>query len=76
MPKLPRLTARQIIKILTKKDFVLVRQAGSHKIFKAKDGRRATVPFHNNNEILRPKTLKSIMVDAKIKTNELTNDAD
>jgi len=32
--KLPRIKAEDIIKILEKKGFVLVRQSGSHKIFR------------------------------------------
>jgi predicted RNA binding protein YcfA (HicA-like mRNA interferase family) len=34
MPKLPRVTAKQIIAVLEKKGFLLARQSGSHMIYK------------------------------------------
>ena len=70
MPRLPRLTAKQIISILEKRGFSLVRQSGSHKIFRNLEGKRATVPFHDN-KILHPKVLMSIVKDAEIKPEEL-----
>ena len=68
--RLPRITARQIIKILENKGFVLVRQSGSHKIYKNAKGQRVTVPFHSG-KILHPKLLKSILKDAGISVEEL-----
>ena len=68
--KLPRIKAREIIKILEKKGFVLVRQSGSHKIYRNKEGKRVTVPYHSD-KILHPKLLKSIMRDAEITMEEL-----
>ena len=65
MPRLPRLTARQVIVLLEKKGFKLARQSGSHKIYKSLAGVRVTVPFHDN-KILHPKILKSIIEDAGI----------
>jgi predicted RNA binding protein YcfA (HicA-like mRNA interferase family) len=71
MTKLPRLTAMQIIKVLEKRDFKLSRQSGSHKIYKDNRGKRVTVPYHSG-KILHPKVLKSILSDAEIATEELT----
>ncbi|MDQ6787654.1 MAG: type II toxin-antitoxin system HicA family toxin [Acidobacteriota bacterium] len=68
--KLPRLTAAEIIKVLEKRDFVLARQSGSHKIFKDKNGNRATVPFHVG-KILHPKVLKSILKEADLSVKDL-----
>jgi len=34
MPRLPRVTARQIMSVLEKAGFALVRQSGSHLIYK------------------------------------------
>lgn len=65
MPKLPRLTAREIISALEKAGFILVRQSGSHMIYKNAAGKRATVPFHAA-KILHPKLLKSILRDADL----------
>ncbi len=44
MPKLPRLTAHQIIGVLEKAGFSLARQSGSHMIYKNAAGKR-TFPF-------------------------------
>jgi len=70
MPRLPRLTAKQIIFILERRGFKLVRQNGSHKIYRSPDGKRTTVPFHDN-KTLHPKVLKSIIKDAEIQLEEL-----
>ncbi len=61
--KLPRITAAEAISVLEKANFFLSRQNGSHKIYKNKRGRRATVPYHTGT-ILHPKVLKSIITDA------------
>jgi len=71
MPRLPRLTAKQITSILEKRGFKLVRQSGSHKIFRNFEGKRTTVPFHDN-KILHPKVLQSILKDAEIEPKELS----
>jgi len=63
--KLPRLTASQIITALGRAGFSLVRQSGSHRIYKNDQGSRATVPFHTG-KTLHPKILKSIMRDADL----------
>jgi predicted RNA binding protein YcfA (HicA-like mRNA interferase family) len=65
MGKLPRLTAREIISVLEKLGFSLVRQSVSHMIYKNAQGKRATVPFHTN-KTLHPKVLKSILRDAEL----------
>lgn len=70
MPKLPRVTARQIIAALEKKGFSLTRQSGSHKIYRNAEGKRVTIPFHAQ-KVLHPKLLKSIMRDAEIGPGEL-----
>jgi predicted RNA binding protein YcfA (HicA-like mRNA interferase family) len=43
MPKLPRVSARQIIAVLEKTGFSLARQSGSHMIYKNSEGKRVTV---------------------------------
>ena len=70
MPKLPRITAKEIISVLEKSGFVLSRQSGSHKIYKHLNGKRTTVPFHGS-KILHPKVLKSILKDADINIDKL-----
>jgi predicted RNA binding protein YcfA (HicA-like mRNA interferase family) len=70
MPKLPRVTARQIISVLEKSGFSLARQSGSHMIFKNSSGKRATVPFHTG-KTLHPKILKCILRDVDISAEDL-----
>jgi len=70
MPKLPRLTARQIIAVLEKTGFSLSRQSGSHMIYKNANGKRATVPFHGS-KVLHPKIIKSILRDAELTLSDL-----
>lgn len=65
MPKFPRFTAKDLIKALQRRGFVLVRQSGSHKIYRNADGIRATVPFHAS-KIIHPKIVKQICDDLDI----------
>ena len=68
-PRLPRVTAKQVISVLEEIGFELARQSGSHKIYKDATGKRATVPFHAG-KILHPKVLTSILADAELKVEE------
>ncbi|HHT9132815.1 MAG TPA: type II toxin-antitoxin system HicA family toxin [Candidatus Tripitaka californicus] len=63
--KLPRITAAEAIRALERGGFFLVRQSGSHKIYKNKEGKRVTIPYHAG-KILHPKVLKSILKDADL----------
>ena len=71
MPKLPRLSAREICAVLEKPGFSIARQSGSHIIYENAEGKRATVPFHTS-KILHPKVLKSILRDAGLTVDELS----
>jgi predicted RNA binding protein YcfA (HicA-like mRNA interferase family) len=70
MPKLPRVTARQMASVMEKLGFSLTRQSGSHQIYKNAAGKRATIPFHAA-KILHPKVLKSILRDAELSAEDL-----
>jgi len=63
--KLPRISASKVIRVLKKKGFKLVRQSGSHLIFRNENGVRVTVPQHSG-KTLHPKILRSIMRDSGI----------
>jgi predicted RNA binding protein YcfA (HicA-like mRNA interferase family) len=63
--KIPRITARNAIRVLEKMGFALVRQSGSHKIFRSKDGKRITIPYHPG-KILHPKIVKHILEDTNM----------
>ncbi len=70
MPRLSRITAREIVAVLEKAGFSLARQSGSHRIYKNAGGKRVTVPFHAS-KILHPKVVKSILRDAGMNPQEL-----
>jgi len=63
--KLPRVTAADVIRVLEQAKFYFKRQSGSHKIYKNKEGKRATVPYHTG-KILHPKVLSTILRDADL----------
>jgi predicted RNA binding protein YcfA (HicA-like mRNA interferase family) len=42
-PRLPRVTAAEVIRVLERGGFALARESGSHKIYKNAVGRRDTV---------------------------------
>ena len=69
MPKLPVVTAKQLIKILTDLEFTETRQKGSHKFFKHVDGRVTSVPFHTGD--LGKGLLRKILNQIKISPEEL-----
>jgi predicted RNA binding protein YcfA (HicA-like mRNA interferase family) len=71
-PRLPRVNANEVIRVLEKIGFVLTRQSGSHKIYKNDEGRRATVAYHGST-ILKPKTFKSILNDANLTVEEFVD---
>lgn len=70
MSKLPVIKPKEIIRILKKYGFVEIRSKGSHIQFK-KGNLNVTVPFHNKD--IKLETLRSILRQAKISTDELKN---
>lgn len=73
MPKLPRMTGRQVIIALKRLGFEIIRQRGSHITLNHQvTGATCTVPIHSG-DILAPKTLKSIIKQANISVDELLN---
>ena len=71
MQKLPRLTAKEIIRALNKAGFHSVGQKGSH-IKLRNNGRRTIVPFHAG-KIIPPKTFKGIIKDSGLTIEEFVN---
>ena len=69
MPKLPVVTAKQIIKILENLEFAETRQKGSHKFFKHPDDRVTSIPFHAGD--LGKGLLRKILNQIKISPEEL-----
>ncbi|MBI4680231.1 MAG: type II toxin-antitoxin system HicA family toxin [Nitrospirae bacterium] len=70
--RLLRVTAAETIRALEKAGFFFSRQSGSHKIYKNKEGKRTTIPYHSG-KILHPKTLKSILRDSNLTIEEFNN---
>ncbi|MEA1925155.1 MAG: type II toxin-antitoxin system HicA family toxin [Candidatus Altiarchaeota archaeon] len=48
--KLPRVDAKKVEKSLKKLGFRLVRQSGSHRIYKNPEGKRVTIPYHSKKD--------------------------
>ena len=70
MGKLPILTSREIIRILKKIGFNVIRQKGSHVFLEHEDGRTTIVPVHPGEDISRGLLLKIIKEDIKTSAKE------
>lgn len=67
--KLPLLDAKELIKILNKMGFEVIRQKGSHIYLKHKDGRCTVVPLHSGRDIGRG-LLKRILNEIEVSREE------
>lgn len=68
-PKLPAVTAKELVRVAERLGFAFRRQRGSHAIYvRASDQARVVIPIHSGN--LKPKTLRSIIQDLKITVEE------
>jgi predicted RNA binding protein YcfA (HicA-like mRNA interferase family) len=64
MPKLPLMSGTELVRLLDKADFVVVRQKGSHlRMRRERDGKVVTVPMHPSRDIDRSLLHKIITVD-------------
>lgn len=73
MPKLPILSGRDVIKILSKIGFEHVRTKGSHAILnKQTEKGKITIPVPLHKELAKG-TLKSIMRQAELSLEDLIN---
>ncbi len=70
MAGVPVLKPREVIAILNALGFVEIRQRGSHKQFRHRDGRATTVPFHAGRDI-SPILLRQIAKDIGLTVDEL-----
>ena len=70
MSRLPAIEGRQLVRILQKLGFEIIRTKGSHVRMKAEDGRITTVPVHS--KMILPKGLlrKIIRVDLEMELKE------
>ena len=51
MAILPKLSGKDLAKVVEKVGFVYSHTTGSHMVYKHKDGRRTTIPYHAGEEI-------------------------
>jgi len=71
MPKLPRISSKKLISILLKLGFYIHHQRGSHVHLKHKTKSQLRVIIPANRESLAPKTLKSILIQAELKIEDI-----
>ena len=65
MAKLPRISGKELCKVLEKLGFEKIFGKGSHVRFKHADGRRTVVPVHGNED-LGPGLLTAILKQIKL----------
>jgi len=70
MAKLKRLRGKELIKLLSRIGFEVVRIKGSHHFLKHADGRATVVPVHAG-EIIGPGLLSKILRDCEITKDDL-----
>ena len=70
MTRLPRLKGKEVVRILEKIGFEVVRTRGSHVFLKHQDGRVTTVPVHSG-ETLGPGLLRAILRDVELTVEDL-----
>ncbi len=69
MPKLPALRGNEVIRVLGKVGFQVIRQKGSHVRMKHEDGRVVTIPVHAGKTISIG-LLSKILRDAELTREE------
>jgi len=68
MPKLVPISAKEMIRLLTKIGFTVERQKGSH-IFLRNDGKTTTIPVHSSEELDRS-MMRKILRDIDMSLEE------
>jgi predicted RNA binding protein YcfA (HicA-like mRNA interferase family) len=69
MTRLPRLKGKDIVRILERRGFRIVRTRGSHTFLRHPDGRATVVPVHSG-EMIGPGLLRAILRDVEISVDE------
>jgi predicted RNA binding protein YcfA (HicA-like mRNA interferase family) len=70
MAKLPIVTGRELIRVLEKTGFEIVRQHGNHIRMRHPDGRVTTIPVHAGQDIGRG-LLRKILRDSELSVDHL-----
>ncbi|MBI2146045.1 type II toxin-antitoxin system HicA family toxin [Candidatus Woesearchaeota archaeon] len=63
------LSSKEVCKFLEKEGFELIRQKGSHRFYRHRDGRTTVVPIHSNKDIKRG-LLKGILDEIQMSREE------
>jgi len=74
--KLPKLTGKELGRIVGKIGFVYSHTTGSHMVYKHADGRRATIPSHAGEEIGPGLLNRIIKRDLQLTREEFLNYVD
>ncbi|MFC2094404.1 type II toxin-antitoxin system HicA family toxin [Bacteroidota bacterium] len=72
MTRLPRLSGKELLRVLEKEGFLVKRTKGSHHILKHNDGRQTVIPIHSK-EIIGPGLLSKILRDIEITKEDFIN---
>ncbi|MBU1252551.1 MAG: type II toxin-antitoxin system HicA family toxin [Nanoarchaeota archaeon] len=70
MSRLPQIAAVELIKILSKIGFKIIRQEGSHIFLRHSDGRTTVIPNHPGGKLDRGLLNKIIKKDIRISREE------
>ena len=70
MTRLPRLTAKNLLRALRSAGFEVIRSKGSHHFLSHKDGRSTVVPVHPG-DILGTGLMVKILKDVELSRDEL-----
>jgi len=70
MSKLPQISANELIKILEKVGFKIIRQKGSHIFLRHDDGRTTVIPNHPGENLDRGLLNKILRKDLQISREE------
>ena len=69
-PRFPAVTAKEVLKVLSRLGFIIDRTTGSHYILRRESDRRQTVVSVHGNLTLKRKTPKSILNGAGLTIQE------
>ena len=71
-PKLPPVSAKELVRVAERLGFIFRRQNGSHAIYvRASDQARVVIPMHGGE--LKRKTLRGVIQDLRVTVEEFHN---
>ena len=70
MSRYPAVTGRQLLLLLQRMGFALIRVRGSHHFLRHNDGRKTVLPVHSG-EMIGPGLLSSILRQVQVTRDEL-----